>query len=71
MTTKYCMRGWNHLVRSVSIISENQKFDNSKFGISEIGVIPGRCAASSPESMGPLERWDEWIPGPVLRTVPE
>src|ERR1700733_10477839 len=41
MTTKYCMRRWNHLVTGGSIISENQKFFNHKFGISEIMVIPG------------------------------
>jgi hypothetical protein len=44
-----------------STISENQKFYNRNFGISEIMVIPGRSQGSSPESMAPPERWDEWI----------
>jgi hypothetical protein len=65
------MRRWNHLVTGDCIISENQKFYNHNFGISEIAVIAGWSEGADPESMAPPERWDEWIPGPVLWTVLE
>jgi len=34
-------------------------------------VIPGRLAKANPESMVPHECMEKWIPGLVLRTIPE
>jgi len=34
-------------------------------------VIPGRPVGLNPESIVPYECWEKWIPGLVLRTIPE
>src|SRR6202012_2336392 len=33
-------------------------------------VIPGRCEASSPESIAPSQHWEKWIPGPRQEARP-